>query len=104
MENIPYTGIMTFALTIAVAIWVKRRLLKEVNNPKTYPDYLLKLSAITGKNQHDFFIIAGEECNVPTYLINRDWQIYIKTSKMPDYLIDFLDEGKEHIDEAQVLV
>lgn len=99
----PYTGLIAFAIVVAGSIWLKQYLLKVVNEPEGYPEYLIKLSAITGKNQYDFFVIAGEECNIPTYLIERDWKTYITTRVMPTYMIDFLDEGKEYIDDIQIL-
>lgn len=100
---VDYIGFIVLGLVIAGAIRLKQFMLKAINEPKEYPDYLLKLSMITDKKQYDLFVIAGEECNIPVYLVKRDWETYIKTGTMPTYMTDFLDEGKEYIDEVQIL-
>lgn len=97
-------GMIILFLVIGIVIWYKAKCLKAANEPKTYPEYLLKLCRIKNKNQYDFFVIAAEKHKLSVYIIKNDWRTYIKTGELPDYMIEFLDEGKEYIDNEPVLI
>lgn len=97
-------GIIVALAVLIGVIWFKAKCLKIANEPKTHSDYLLKLCRIENKTQYDFFVIAGEKDKISVYIVRNDWRIYIKTRKLPTYMIDFLDEGKEYIDNQQILI
>ncbi|MGD2072515.1 MAG: hypothetical protein PVG65_03405 [Candidatus Thorarchaeota archaeon] len=97
-------GLLVALAVIIAVMWFKVKCLKAVNEPKSYPDYLLKLARIADKHQYEFFEIAGKEDKIPNYIIKNDWKIYIKTGKLPSYMITFIDEGKEYIDKKQILI
>lgn len=102
MQLPPAVGILIMIAVLAATIWFKVKCLKAANEPKTYPEYLLKLSRITNKDQYEFFQIAAD--NVPKYIIDKDWKTYISTGKLPQYVIDFLEEGKDYISSKQILM
>jgi len=97
-------GIIVALAVLIGVIWFKAKCLKVANDPKTYPEYLLKLCRIENKTQYDFFVIAGEKDKISVYIIRNDWRTYIRTGKLPTYMTDFLDEGKEYIDNHQILI
>ena len=97
--------LILLAIVLGILFWWKMKALKLANNPVTYSDYLIKLCRITNKQPFEFFVIAGKPHNIPLYFIKNDWAKYIRNSNnMPDYVKEFLDEGKEYIDNQQILI
>ncbi len=104
MQLPPFVGLSIALAVLAAVIYYHVMCLKAVNEPKTYPEYLLKLARIADKRQFEFFQIAAEKDNIPRYIVDKDWVTYIKTGKLPQYVIDFLEEGKDYIDSKQILI
>lgn len=104
MQLPPFAGLFIALTVLAAVIYYHVMCLKVINEPKTYPEYLLKLSVIADKRQFEFFQIAAESDNIPRYIVDKDWVTYIKTGKLPQYVVDFLEEGKDYINSKQILL
>lgn len=98
----PFIGLFIALAVLAATIAYKLWCLNAANKPQTWPEYLLKLSRMTNKGQYEFFEIAAD--GLPKQYIENDWRTYVKTGKLPKYVIEFLEEGKEVIDSAQILI
>jgi len=72
----------------------------------SYAGYLNKLCLMTNKSTYDIFYIAAEPHKIPKWMVEKDFSNWIKKfgadDKMPNYVKEFLDEGKEIIEEAYV--
>lgn len=94
---------IAIAICLALVFWNSKQLercRKKADNPETYDDYLTKLCYISKKSAYDIFVIAAE--TIPKYIVDRDFRKYLETSEVPEYVKEFLDEGKETIKEANV--
>ena len=91
-------------LCIGIIIWKgNREIERKIKNQKpTRCDYLYKLHLILGKSEYEIFKIAANEKGWAEYLVEEDFKRYLDDGVMPRYLIDFLDDGKEHIEKAEV--
>lgn len=91
-------------LLICILVW--RNALKmqnahiQINNPIDYDQYLYKLTLITEKSTREIFYIAGE--GIPRYMIERDFKDYLMKQSIPSYVTEFIDDGKEVIEDTIV--
>ena len=63
----------------------------------TPQEYLWRLKQITGKSEYEIFHIAAEEKGWPRYQVERQFRRYLDDQTLPVYVIEFLEDGKEHI-------
>ena len=105
--------IISMSIVIAIFIWAIRRSSmrleenrRQLNNPQKYSEYLTKLAHITETSEFDVFVKAGKEHKIPMYMIKSDFSKYLKTGcpedKIPSYVKELIDEGKEIIRDAEV--
>jgi hypothetical protein len=59
---------------------------------------LNKLCYISGHSAWDIFCISGD--GIPKYMLDSDFKKYLKTERIPPYVRDFLEEGKQIIEDA----
>ena len=79
-----------------------RRIQEKLNKPVTYDDYLRKLCYLAEKSHSEIFIEAANKHNLPKYLVDRDFKHYLRTQEIPQYVKEFIDEGKDIIKNAEV--
>ena len=79
-----------------------RRIQKRLNEPRSYDDYLRKLCYLSKKSSYNIFHEASKKYNLPKYLVDRDFDKYLIDESIPDYVKEFIDEGKEIIKNAVV--
>jgi hypothetical protein len=60
--------------------------------------YLNKLCYLSGESAYSIFQIAGN--GIPKYMIERDFENYLKTDCLPSYVESFIEEGKQIIKDA----
>ncbi|MGD9300077.1 MAG: hypothetical protein PVI13_00785 [Desulfobacterales bacterium] len=89
---------ISFLLVMLIAyLWAsKRNLIK--HKALTPHEYLWKLKCITDKSEYEIFHIAAEEKGWPKYQAERHFQKYLEDQTLPDYLKEFLEDGREHMD------
>jgi hypothetical protein len=90
-------SIISFLLAmLMVYLWAsKRNLIK--NRALTPQEYLWKLKDITCKSEYELFHIAAEEKGWPGYQVERHFKRYLEDQTLPDYVKEFLEDGKEYI-------
>ena len=90
-------SLISFLLVMLIVyLWTsKRNLIK--NRALTPKEYLWKLKCITGKSEYEIFHIAAEEKGWPEYQVERHFKRYLEDQTLPDYVKEFLEDGKEHI-------
>ena len=90
-------SVISFLLVmLMVYLWAsKGNLIK--NKTLTPHEYLWKFKCITGKSEYEIFHIAAEEKGWPRYQVERHFKRYLEDQTLPDYVIAFLEDGKEHI-------
>ena len=81
---------------LMIYLWTSQRNLIK-NRTLTPQDYLWKLKCITGKSEYEIFHIAAEEKGWPRYQVERHFKRYLEDQTLPDYVKEFLEDGKEHI-------
>ena len=64
----------------------------------TFNEYLWKLKQISGKSEYELFRIAAEEKGWPEYQVERHFKRYLENQTIPNYVQEFLEDGKEYID------
>jgi len=79
-----------------------RRIQEKLNTPITYDDYLRKLCYIAEKSHSEIFKEAADRHNLPRYMVDRDFKRYLRDQTIPNYVEEFIDEGKEIIKNAEV--
>ena len=87
-----------FFLIVMLIVYLRasqRNLVK--NKPLTLNEYLWKLKQITGKSEYELFHIAAEEKGWPDYQAERHFKRYLENQTLPDYVKEFLEDGKEYI-------
>lgn len=90
--------VMFFLLVMLVVyLWASKGNLIKLR-PLTPQDYLWKLKCISGKSEYELFHIAAREKGWPSYQVERHFGRYLKDQKMPKYVLEFLNDGKEYID------
>ena len=80
-----------------VYLWASQRNLVK-NKPLTLNEYLWKLKQITGKSEYELFHIAAKEKGWPEYQVERHFKRYLENQTLPDFVKEFLEDGKEYID------
>jgi hypothetical protein len=90
-------SIISFLLVmLMVYLWAsKRNLIK--NRAVTPQEYLWRLKDITCKSEYELFHIAAEEKGWPGYQVERHFKRYLEDQTLPDYVKEFLEDGKEYI-------
>ena len=85
-------------------IWKgNREIERKIKNEKpTYSDYVHKLHLILGVSEYDVFKIAARENGWSEYLVDEHFAQYLRDGVIPKYVKDFIDEGRQYIDEAKV--
>ena len=90
--------LMFFLLVMLVVyLWASKRNLMK-NRPLTPQEYLWKLKCITSKSEYELFQIAAKEKGWPSYQVERHFGKYLEDQKIPEYVSEFLNDGKEYID------
>ncbi len=82
---------------LVVYLWASRRNLIKIR-AFTPQEYLWRLKQITGKSEYEIFHIAAEEKGWPEYQVERHFKRYLENQTLPNYVKDFLEDGKEYID------
>ena len=107
LENLHWGHIVANIIIVLIGFWFlhscnkiqKAARGKESNEPD-WNAYLYKLHRILEISEREIFKIAAEE------KYNLSWEIhyatFLKTGELPSYLVSFLKEGKQAIDEAKV--
>ena len=91
-------SVISFLLVmLMVYLWAsKRNLIK--NKTLTPLEYLWKFKCITGKSEYEIFHIAAEDKGWPKYQVERHFKRYLEDQTLPDYVKEFLEDGRQHID------
>ena len=84
-------------IMLAVYLWASQRNLIK-NRALTPQEYLWKLKQISDKSEYELFYIAAEEKGWPDYQVERHFTRYLENQTLPNYVIEFLEDGKEYID------
>ena len=100
-----FTPFWIIGVFIGIIIYVNdkkfRSLHKRIEDPENHEDYLRLFCYVYEKSAHELFHIAGE--GIPKYMIESDWKKYLRELTIPSYVKEFLDEGKETLDSAEIL-
>ncbi len=89
--------LMSFLLVmLLVYLWASQRNLIK-SRALTPQEYLWKLKQITGKSEYELFHIAAEEKGWPDYQAERHFKRYLENQTLPDYVKEFLEDGREYI-------
>ena len=91
-------SVISFLLVMLVVyLWASQRNLikNRVLKPK---EYLWKLKQISDKSEYELFHIAAEEKGWPDYQVERHFKRYLKDQTLPDYVKEFLEDGKKYLD------
>ncbi len=83
-------------LMLIVYLRASQRNLAKIK-PLTLNEYLWKLKQITGKSEYELFHIAAEEKGWPDYQVERHFKRYLENQTLPDYVKEFLEDGREYI-------
>jgi hypothetical protein len=94
-------SVISFLLVMLVVyLWASQRNL--IKNRALKPkEYLWKLKQISDKSEYELFHIAAKEKGWPEYLVERHFKRYLEDQTLPDYVKEFLEDGKNtltHID------
>jgi len=91
--------IISFLLVMLVVyLWASQRNLIK-NRALTPQEYLWKLKQISDKSEYELFHIAAEEKGWPDYQVEIHFKRYLENQTLPDYVKEFLEDGKEYINE-----
>ena len=77
-------------------LWISARKAKSFK-PSTHLQYLWRLKEISGKSEYELFEIAAKEKGWPAYHVEGHFNQYLKDQTLPEYVKEFLEDGKEHI-------
>ena len=90
-------SVISFLLVMLIVyLWASRRNLIR-NRALTPKEYLWKFKSITDKSEYEIFHIAAEDKGWPKYQVERHFKRYLEDQTLPDYVKEFLEDGKEHI-------
>jgi hypothetical protein len=81
---------------LVVYLWASQRNLIK-NRALTPKEYLWKLKQISDKSEYELFHIAAEEKGWPEYHVERHFRRYLEDQTLPEYVKEFLEDGKEYI-------
>ena len=89
--------IISFLLVMLVVYLCasQRNLIK--NRALTPKEYLWKLKQISDKSEYELFHIAAEEKGWPEYQVERHFKRYLENQTLPNYVKEFLEDGKDYI-------
>ena len=91
--------LISFLLVMLVGyLWASQRNLIK-NRALTPKEYLWKLKQISDKSEYELFHIAAEEKGWPEYQVERHFKRYLENQTIPNYVKEFLEDGKDYIDE-----
>ena len=82
---------------LLVYVWASQRNLIK-NRALTPREYLWKLKQISDKSEYELFHIAAEEKGWPKYQVEMHFKRYLENQTLPNYVKEFLEDGKEYID------
>ena len=88
--------ILFLIVMLLVYLWASRRNLIKIR-ALTPQEYLWRLKQITDKSEYEIFHIAAEEKGWPEYQVERHFRRYLEDQTLPEYVKEFLEDGKEHI-------
>jgi hypothetical protein len=89
--------LISFLLVMLVVyLWASQRNLIK-NRALTPQEYLWKLKQISDKSEYELFHIAAQEKGWPEYQVERHFKRYLENQTLPDYVKEFLEDGKEYI-------
>ena len=90
--------LISFLLVLLlVYLWASQRNLVK-DRALTPREYLWKLKQISDKSEYELFHIAAEEKGWPEYQVERHFRRYLETQTLPNYVKEFLEDGKAYID------
>jgi hypothetical protein len=89
-------------IILAIILWKGNlKITKDIKNnvPVSYDALLHKFSCITGLSNFDVFKLAAKEKGFAEYLAEEHFSRHIRDGAdwFPQYVKDFLDDGREHI-------
>ena len=84
-------------IMLGVYLWASQRNLIK-NRALTPRDYLWKLKQISDKSEYELFHIAAEEKGWPEYQVENHFKRYLENQTLPNYVLEFLEDGKKYID------
>ena len=88
---------------LIIVLWLgNRKIEKEENKPVPYDVLLNKLKVILDSSEYEIFQIAAMEKGHADYKVPVDFDTYIKTERIPVYVQQFLEEGRETILETKI--
>jgi hypothetical protein len=96
IEPTLFTIIFFLIVMLIVYLWASRRNLIKIR-ALTPLEYLWRLKQITDKSEYEIFHIAAEEKGWPDYQVERHFKRYLENQTLPDYVKEFLEDGKEYI-------
>ncbi len=89
--------VISFLLVMLVVyLWASQRNLIKIR-ALTPQEYLWRLKQITGKSEYELFHIAAEKKGWPEYQVERHFKRYLENQTLPDYVKEFLEDGREYI-------
>ncbi len=95
-ESMLFLLIAFLLVILVVYLWASQRNLVKIR-ALTPQEYLWKLKQITGKSEYELFHIAAEEKGWPDYQVERHFKRYVENQTIPDYVKEFLEDGREYI-------
>ena len=96
IEPALFSIIFFLIVMLIVYLWASRRNLIKIRE-LTPQEYLWRLKQITDKSEYEIFHIAAEEKGWPDYQVERHFKRYLENQTLPDYVKEFLEDGKEYI-------
>ena len=97
LEAALFLPISFLLVMLVVYLWASQRNLIK-NRALTPKEYLWKLKQISDKSEYELFYIAAEEKGWPEYQVERHFRRYLENQTIPNYVKEFLEDGKEYID------
>ena len=91
-----FSIIFFLIVMLIVYLWASQRNLIKIR-ALTPQEYLWRLKQITDKSEYEIFHIAAEEKGWPDYQVERQFKRYLENQTLPDYVKEFLEDGREYI-------
>ena len=96
LESAIFLLISFLLVMLVVYLWASQRNLIK-NRALTPKEYLWKLKQISDKSEYELFHIAAEEKGWPEYQVERHFKRYLENQTLPNYVKEFLEDGKDYI-------
>jgi len=93
-EPLPITAFLLLILVVYFLASKRNLAKKRISSPQ---EYLWKLKQITGKSEYELFLIAAHEKKWPDYYVKRHFRRYLQDQTLPDYVKEFLEDGRDFI-------